>query len=275
NVLNFRDAGAGKKSKDGRYVRHGMIFRSANPYEASRSDTQRIVNDLGISSILDLRSSQELHKKPVIDSKTSEPTTQLIDYYTGRGDDRMSKGIMHKVDLLKPLKNVVWGTLPFFVRLWGIFLVLTGYRAQAQKYLLKNSFLEQEGLFGLYKTLIMHSQREMKQVFTVLSQPKSYPLLIHCTAGKDRTGLTVENIIVSDYALSGHLLRTSHAKIVVEAAKLGLSPQFADVPPEVMVKTLSFIREKFGSVDAYWTHLGFPLEKRTALKDFLLTHERQ
>lgn len=56
---------------------------------------------------------------------------------------------------------------------------------------MKRSFLGNGGLIGLNKALIDHSREGIKHVFDILSLDENFPVLIHCNAGKDRTGLII------------------------------------------------------------------------------------
>jgi protein-tyrosine phosphatase len=59
NILNFRDIG-GYRTRDGRTVAWRRIFRSGEFRNLTPADLERLTCDLGVVSILDLRSSQEL-----------------------------------------------------------------------------------------------------------------------------------------------------------------------------------------------------------------------
>ncbi|KAK0459275.1 protein-tyrosine phosphatase-like protein [Desarmillaria tabescens] len=102
------------------------------------------------------------------------------------------------------------------------------------------------------------------------------PILVHCTAGKDRTGLVCavllmilgvdDQDIVNDYALTTHGLEPA---IPMFTARLERNPVFrsnfegavkmGSSRPETMVATLQMIREKFGGAEGYikaYTSLG-------------------
>ena len=60
NLLNFRDVGAHVNSIVGRPVlKPGLLFRSARPDEASKSDRAQLVSGYKIKTIIDLRSKTE------------------------------------------------------------------------------------------------------------------------------------------------------------------------------------------------------------------------
>ena len=51
--------------------------------------------------------------------------------------------------------------------------------------------MKPRGLIGLGQDTLDSAGAEIRAVFDILSKDESYPVLIHCTQGKDRTGLIV------------------------------------------------------------------------------------
>jgi protein-tyrosine phosphatase len=72
-----------------------------------------------------------------------------------------------------------------------ILLRLFGFPNYARQFVVKNSFLVRDGLFGLYISILDSSQPALKKIFDILAVEASYPVIIHCSAGKDRTGVVV------------------------------------------------------------------------------------
>ncbi len=62
NILNFRDLG-GYHAQDGRMVAWRRLFRSAELRHMSTQDLSRLQGEIGLTSILDLRSAMELEKQ--------------------------------------------------------------------------------------------------------------------------------------------------------------------------------------------------------------------
>ena len=56
--LNFRDLG-GYTTRDGRVVRRGRLFRSDALHDMSDADVRRVRDELGIRTVIDLRSTHE------------------------------------------------------------------------------------------------------------------------------------------------------------------------------------------------------------------------
>jgi protein-tyrosine phosphatase len=87
-------------------------------------------------------------------------------------------------------------------------------------------------------------------------------VVIHCTSGKDRTGLLAalllglvgvgDDDIVADFALTGlatdHLVadwRRSHPE------RASIWPGYGQAPPELMRRVLADLRARYGSIDGY------------------------
>lgn len=144
-----------------------------------------------------------------------------------------------------------------FFRLAG--LMIFGYRLDAIKIL--SPHMEEMGLVGLAKNSIDVCTKEVKQVFDVLADDRNWPILVHCTQGKDRTGLIVmlllwlaqvkDNIIEEDYLLSEPELAPEKESRMKEIGAIGLSEQFAVCPPDLTKQVHSHIQEKYGGVEKY------------------------
>jgi protein-tyrosine phosphatase len=103
-----------------------------------------------------------------------------------------------------------------------------------------------------------------------LSEAENRPALFHCTAGKDRTGLTAmlllsalgvpEETIIADYTLSNTDYARLRAKLVPEARRLAvLNLKVDDMYPllvadkQTITGALAFLRERYGGVVPYLT----------------------
>jgi protein-tyrosine phosphatase len=125
-------------------------------------------------------------------------------------------------------------------------------------------------------------------VVQALLESDGLPALVHCAAGKDRTGVVCalvlagvgveEATIVQDYALSIACLGPEY---VAENRRLiegrGLSwtvwaAQF-DTPPERMLKTLGYLEARFGGAKRYLLQHGLPEAAIAELRDRLTEPE--
>ncbi|MFX0066755.1 MAG: tyrosine-protein phosphatase [Candidatus Hermodarchaeota archaeon] len=72
---------------------------------------------------------------------------------------------------------------------------------------------DEESLEEVYKWILINRGKKIKEVFDVLAREDNYPIVIHCYAGKDRTGIVIalihlllgipRDLIIRDYITSG------------------------------------------------------------------------
>ena len=241
NISNFRDAGIGKDMKK------FNLFRCATMDGASGADLRHIVKDLSVKSIIDLRGPKEnLKRSPgaehitdfyhIVDCKDCE--ADLI--VKTLQDDSKSRRNIFKINLAHIIRVAVWESTAWFVKIYFLFLSLFGWGLYAQRYIVTTSFLGKEGLYGLNKAFLKYGRVYMRQFLAVAADQHSYPLILHCSAGKDRTGLTIallqkicgveDKEIVAEYAKSAALL--NQELLAKNVGKLGLSKDFSESRPE-------------------------------------------
>jgi protein-tyrosine phosphatase len=170
---NFRDFG-GYPTAAGRHVKRGVLFRSDSLHQLTEEDFRRI-SALGIASICDLRRDRERLHAP---TNWDDPTT----------------AIYH----LPLISNDVERTLK---------------RASIQG----GQFNEEEArrmMKEVYAYLISddHALHHLRQLFALVAEPANLPVLIHCSGGKDRTGVSCSLILwllgVSREDIVGDYLRS-------------------------------------------------------------------
>lgn len=107
-------------------------------------------------------------------------------------------------------------------------------------------------------------------ILRALADPANLPAIIHCTAGKDRAGLTSalllavlgvpDDLIVADYSLSNRYYDTFRTFIAgkfkqPQAFLFGLNiddfQPLLTANPQTLRLTLDYIREHYGSVEGY------------------------
>ena len=123
----------------------------------------------------------------------------------------------------------------------------------------------------------------IKYVLQLMSDERRHPVAFYCTAGKDRTGVLTaivlaavgvpDEAIVADYTISANVYKEmgDHSAMVGALKQRDLDPDtFLGAPAEVMVETLSMIREEFGSIEGYLDSIGFGEEDREKLKKAIL-----
>ncbi|WP_229076720.1 tyrosine-protein phosphatase [Actinoplanes sp. DH11] len=115
----------------------------------------------------------------------------------------------------------------------------------------------------------------------VIADPGAGPVVVHCMAGKDRTGtvcaLTLSLLgvgdeeIAADYALTTEAMRplTEYLLRTNPEAVLGNEHMF-DSPPEAMMMFLRDLRAIHGSVEAYAKEIGLTDSDLSSLRAHML-----
>ena len=117
-----------------------------------------------------------------------------------------------------------------------------------------------------------------------LADLSSYPLVFHCAAGKDRTGilaaLTLDivrvdrNVIVEDYVLTANridLIRARQRINPVTARRMIEAPQVFDVEARTMESFLDVLHSRHGGGRQWALAAGVPAESLDAMSDLLVT----
>ena len=139
------------------------------------------------------------------------------------------------------------------------------------------SLLEDESQIGqvqsleeLYRLILENSREPIKQTIETLAQKDTFPCLLHCTIGKDRTGLIVAlllglsdvdpTIIADDYALSeGYLdplFQIYRAKAKQNGTDVERLAWLVRSRRETMLATLAYLDEQYGGVRGYLSAIG-------------------
>ncbi|MEM7029873.1 MAG: tyrosine-protein phosphatase [Chloroflexota bacterium] len=124
-------------------------------------------------------------------------------------------------------------------------------------------------LESMYKFMLDERHTAMKAIFdTMLTD--GFPVLIHCTVGKDRTGLVsalmlglagVDNqTIAEDYALTAHYGQDLFAELREKAAARGRDldayEKYLEAKPEAMLNTLAHLEKHYHDVPTYLQEIG-------------------
>lgn len=246
---NFRDLG-GTKSTDGRSIRPRLLLRSEGPFYLTPGDIDTL-HGLGIKLVCDLRSDGERVSAP--NGWCVGKPVELLNFQ-GSAD-------------LRAAGNDAWEALRADPSAKG-----------AERAMLHN-----------YKSMPWVMAPHLRIMFDKIIDEKALPLLIHCTAGKDRTGFVVailllalgipEETIMADYMLSARHIDHRFADGIVEAftESFGFSPS-----PDTVVGMISLDRsyleasfasaaEEAGSIDGYLEkNLGLTPIRLVQLREILL-----
>jgi protein tyrosine/serine phosphatase len=145
--------------------------------------------------------------------------------------------------------------------------------------------LPSDVLDQLYRHLAEQGAGNLALVLTWLAEEPTLPAIVHCVAGKDRTGLVSAVVlgllgvpdedIAADYALSEAALTAFRRRAEEQdpdgAAWLSsVPPQLLEAKPEAMLDLLDWLRERHGSIEGYTRSIGVSDATVAALRVRLL-----
>lgn len=168
---------------------------------------------------------------------------------------------------------------------WGQYLrvimwMATGYRKDAIKIIAGNVMIERR-LVGLGTDSLDVCTAEVREFFTVLADLEGDEgVLVHCTQGKDRTGLTILLVLMlcgvdlqageRDYMMSQEELQIEREERVAEIASIGLPEWFADCDPEFVREVTRHVEERYGGIERYLEGCRVDGEMREKVRRMLL-----
>ena len=250
-IRNFRDYG-GYAGADGATVKRGVLWRSGHHHEATADDLEKVAA-LGLAAVIDLRGDSERALYPC----ARHPEFGAAVLYEPGETAGLAGAAAHEAA--------------------GVG-VRTGDEARRAMVRLN------EGM--PWRPVLVAS---MKLYFAELANA-SGPSLLHCVAGKDRTGLAASLAhhvlgVHPDDALADYLLTNVAADIDGQLAggaakfRARYGPEMEDeavramigVAPEYIAAAHSAIRERHGDFDSYLdTVLGVDDVQRAAIRAHLL-----
>ena len=145
-VGNFRDLALFNQT----YIKPGMIYRSSSPIAEQSPELLQNMQELGIKTIVDLRSAVEIG-------------------YASYNDDFLNafKYSWVHLDISMPMDVMLRegkSELPFYKQ------------------------------FCWYT--LFYNKIQIRRFFNILSHPENYSIVIHCHAGRDRTGIVSSLILL-------------------------------------------------------------------------------
>ena len=223
---NLRHVG-GMVKKNNKTVPTGVFFRSGDLQHLTKSSLIQLTQNYKIKTILDLRRFPDTKTTPEYLRNRKVCNYHNIDLIGGEYGQTLSKGLTESI---------------------------TDPNMDEE---LKNTCL-------MYVSWIENRKTQLKEIFDLLSNKDLHPLLFHCAAGKDRTGVVAAlllslldvniNLLADDYAISGKYLFENP----LEDSPFETWQEYQKIasPPIAMVKTLTFVNNKYGSVPQYLKSIG-------------------
>jgi protein-tyrosine phosphatase len=240
---NFRDLGGYPAGT--RFLRRGRVFRSDSLSHMSDSDVRRVVDELGVATVVDLRAGHE------VETYGHGPlgAAGVVVHHMPIADETRRDRVERPPDAPDPA-------------------TLT--------------------LDAIYLIMLDHYADRFVGVLRMLADEAKHPIVFHCAAGKDRTGIVAalllsvlgvdDETIAADYALTSEhieeLLERHRERAETEGAPVEVSDAFLAAEVAVMRNLLVEMRNRYGSAEAYLEAHGLEPEAVAALRASLLTGTR-
>lgn len=138
------------------------------------------------------------------------------------------------------------------------------------------------GLIGLGQDTLLYCGAEIGSAIHVFGEKSNYPILYHCTQGKDRTGLitclllfllgeevVAPEAIEGDYGLSAGELEGEREGRLREIREMGFSDGFAECPEGFVEGMREYLVERWGGVEAYLVSVGVGVEEQRRIMGIL------
>jgi protein-tyrosine phosphatase len=132
-----------------------------------------------------------------------------------------------------------------------------------------------------YLNFTQDGHEALRDALGLIADPAAAPVVVHCMAGKDRTGVTLalalaligvsDDDIAADYALTTTAMQslTDYLMATNPEAVEGNQHMF-DSPAQAMLLFLADLRAAHGSVESYARKIGLSDEQVATMRDHLL-----
>ncbi|WP_041775900.1 tyrosine-protein phosphatase [Blastococcus saxobsidens] len=259
-TTNTRDLG-GLPTTDGGRTVPGRILRSDNLQTLSDADVARLVEQIGLRQVVDLRTTAEI----------------LLE---GRGPLRSHPDVTHRHFTLLPERGHHTDVFAVEEDEPGIELPAAGWAESLLPRQVAAHDEEEPPAVRSYLGYLGQRGDNVVAALRAIAEAGDSASLVHCAAGKDRTGvvcalaLGVAGVpheeIVADYALTAQIIDAL-------VAKLAASPTYAqdmetrDVGShtpraETMDRVLTLLDERFGGPSGWLEAHGFGAAEQAALR---------
>ena len=139
-------------------------------------------------------------------------------------------------------------------------------------------------LASTYLEIADHSFTELAKVLLLLSRPENEPAIFHCTAGKDRTGVTAavllsllgcpRDVVVADYTLSAEAMDDLRERLAekypVARDTIMAADDLFSAEAVSIEQFLDYLEAHHGSVEGFARFAGLTDEDIERLQDNLL-----
>lgn len=216
----------GYGSSRGSQIRFGRIFRSDNLSRMTEKDWG-VFSDLGIGTIIDLRREDE---------KLASPTT-------------LPNG--SRIEIIEiPINGEILGRTELLNHIFS---------REVEK-------VTDDDMAQMYEDILLNNRSDLIKAVSLLLDQPAKPKIVHCTAGKDRTGLTVALIhlllgttkkdLLSDFLLSNSFRTPARIASLSEQLKShrvnveDIAP-YLSVSPVAIERALKILHTNFSNATSY------------------------
>ena len=231
---NFRDFG-GYPTSSGGTVKRGMLFRSDGLWRLSDED-HLVLSPLNIRNICDLRRAKEQEMMPTRWCEGVEVNRRHLPLIPETGSSAVDK-------------------------------------AKTRNAMQKNADGARQVMIDIYRSMVVDdgALKSLSQIFRLIATESELPVLIHCSGGKDRTGVSCALVlsllgvdrknVIEDYmrsqALYSDKINIERAATQVfdhqESGKWDLDavrPVY-NVDPDYLGSALGYIDETYADIDDF------------------------
>ncbi|KIW06408.1 uncharacterized protein PV09_02861 [Verruconis gallopava] len=258
-IPNFREVGGYPISNEpGKSLRRGLLFRCAEPTKATPEDLE-VIRSLGINRIYDLRSMPEIRKHQVANVANGIAGAP----YEWEGIERVYAPVF---------PDESWDPVSMAVR-------HKEYQKEGP-----------EGMTNAYRTIASEGSKSFGMIVRQIlaHPPPGNGFIIHCTAGKDRTGVLAalllefagvpESYILKDYDLTNVGLGKWLDYLVQIVQKQTNSSEesarrMASARPDSMAGFLAWLRTQGGAATYFQNECGLSSSELAQLKQILIADE--
>jgi protein tyrosine/serine phosphatase len=252
-AVNVRDVG-GLPTTDGRVLKPGRLIRSDNLQDLSDRDVHRLVDELGVRSVADLRTGVEReHEGAGRLSEIEDVEVRHLSLLPESGEH---------TDLAAD------GAGPVILPWQNREVPQDGVR---------------RGITGVYLAYLDDRADSIVAALRLVARSPG-ATIVHCAAGKDRTGTVValalaevgvtREAIVADYARSSERIEAIFARLRATrtyADDLGHDDPDDHAPkPVTMQRLLDAVEHEYGGVPAWLRSHGWTADDAAALRRKLL-----
>ncbi|KAH8174207.1 tyrosine phosphatase family protein [Sarocladium implicatum] len=280
SVTNFRDVGKTVNQFLGqKVVREGVLFRSARLDDATSRDQCTIRDDIGVKTVIDLRTKSEIGEQAT-KYKTRPGALRLHSRSSVAQPFHIQGLAYHEIKITGgPFERFLVSLLPLWSILKLLLFVVLGYRLNAIKIITKEVMIPR-GLLTLGNDTLDRSGRDIKKVLQLYAQPQAMPNLIHCTHGKDRTGLICMLVLMIldvpvkaieyDYHLTDLAVKQDIPGRLAEVREVGLADDWIYTASGQISCAAAHLKERYGGLGPYLDYIGLSQEDQDRMREALL-----